>query len=490
LRRWTIVVAALAAAITVLFVRVVVVARDFSTVVTAARFDALRSDHTALRAFLRRMPKGADLHVHLTGSVYAEHVIEWAMLDGLCVRLADLAIVPPPCAEGTVPASDAQKDQGLYDRLVNALSMRFFRPSTAAPSGHDQFFSAFGRLTIAPPRTFELIVDQLVQRQADGVQYVELMLTLLPGRERQALAKTIEGETEFATMLDTLKRNGLDRAVEEARRQVVDLIARVDAALDCGSEKVKAGCGVNYRFIAQVARNNPIGEVFAQTAAAAALIRADPRVVALNFVSPEDHQVARRDYRAHMRIVEFLTKDVPVALHAGELWLGLVPPEDLTFHLTDAVTAGARRIGHGTALAFEHDVGGLILAMRRQSVAIEISLTSSDLILGVRGKDHPLPAYLAAGVPVVLATDDAGVSRIDLTHEYMRAAREHKLGYRTLKAIARNSLVHSFLGPEDKRKELARFDQASADFEQSVAGRHWQLQHLVELVRAAVQPLP
>jgi adenosine deaminase len=491
LRRWTIVVAALAAAITVLFVRVVVVARDFSTVVTAARFDALRSDHTALRAFLRRMPKGADLHVHLNGAVYAEHVIEWAMLDGLCVRTADLAIVNPPCGEGTVPATNAQKDQGLYDRIVNSLSMRFFRPSEASPSGHDHFFSAFDRITIGPNRTFELVVGQLVQRQADGVQYVELMLTLLPGRDRQALAKTIEGETDFAAMLETLKRNGLDRAVEEARRRVVDLIERVDAALDCGSERVKAGCGVSYRFIAQVNRNNPLEEVFVQTAAAAALIRAEPRVVALNLVGPEDQQIARRDYRAHMKIVEFLAKDVPVALHAGELWLGLVPPEDLTFHITDAVTtAGARRIGHGTGLSFEHDVGGLIVAMRRESVAIEISLTSSDLILGVRGKDHPLAAYLAAGVPVVLATDDAGVSRIDLTNEYVRAAREHALGYRTLKAIARNSLVHSFLGPEDKRRELARFDEASTEFEQSVAGRHWQLQHLVELVRAAVQPLP
>jgi len=206
---------ALAAAITVLFVRVVVVARDFSVVVTAARFDALRNDHTALRNFLRRMPKGADLHIHLTGAVYAEHVIEWAILDGYCVRTADLTIVPPPCTEGSVAASEAQKDQALYDRLVNALSMRDFRPTDATPSGHDQFFTSFGRLNIAPHRTFELIMDQLVQRQADGVQYVELMLTLLPARDRQTLAKTIEGETDLATMLDTLKRNGLDRAVEE-----------------------------------------------------------------------------------------------------------------------------------------------------------------------------------------------------------------------------------------------------------------------------------
>ena len=104
-----------------------------------------------------------------------------------------------------------------------------------------------------------------------------------------------------------------------------------------------------------------------------------------------------------MRIIGFLAKDVPKALHAGELWLGLVPPEDLTFHIRQAVEiAGARRIGHGTALGFERDWTACWPRCAAAPVAIEISLTSSDLILGVRGKDHPLPAYLAAGVPVVL----------------------------------------------------------------------------------------
>ena len=156
-----------------------------------------------------------------------------------------------------------------------------------------------------------------------------------------------------------------------------------------------------------------------------------------------------------MRIVGFLAKDVPVALHAGELWLGLVPPEDLSFHIREAVEiAGARRIGHGTALAFEQDVDGLLALLRRRPVTIEISLTSSDLILGVRGTAHPLPTYLAAGVPVVLSTDDAGVSRIDLTHEYFRAARDYGLGYRALRAIARNALIYSFAGGGKTEREL------------------------------------
>jgi len=191
-----------------------------------------------------------------------------------------------------------------------------------------------------------------------------------------------------------------------------------------------------------------------------------------------------------MRIVEFLASDVPVALHAGELWLGLVPPEDLTVHIPGAVTtAGARRIGHGTALAFERGMDGLLATMRRRNVAVEINLTSNDIILGVRGRDHPLLAYLAAGVPVVLSTDDAGVSRIDLTNEYVRAAREHGLGYRSLKAIARNGLVHSFLADNDKRELLARFDRASNEFERSLAGQRWGLRPLAALVRAAVWPL-
>jgi adenosine deaminase len=227
--------------------------------------------------------------------------------------------------------------------------------------------------------------------------------------------------------------------------------------------------------------------VFVKTATAVALIRAEPRLVALNLAGPEDYLVARRDYTRQMEIIRFLAKDVPVALHAGELWLGLVPPSDLSFHIRQAIEiADAQRIGHGVSLAFERDAEGLLAEMRARPVVVEISLTSNDLILGVRGKDHPLPAYLAAGVPVVLSTDDAGISRIDLTNEYFRAARDYALGYRELKAIARNALRYSFLDAEQKRDQLERFEQRSAEFERSVASRQSPLRSAVALIKAAV----
>jgi adenosine deaminase len=76
---------------------------------------------------------------------------------------------------------------------------------------------------------------------------------------------------------------------------------------------------------------------------------------------------------------------------------------------------------------------------------VEINLTSNDTILDVKGANHPLALYRAAGVPVVLSTDDEGVSRSDMTNEFLRAATEQGLRYTDLKAMARASLEFAFI---------------------------------------------
>jgi adenosine deaminase len=83
--------------------------------------------------------------------------------------------------------------------------------------------------------------------------------------------------------------------------------------------------------------------------------------------------------------------------------------------------------------------------MRAKKIAIEINLTSNDLILGVKGADHPFPIYRKYGVPVVISTDDEGVNRSHLTQEYQRAVLTYGLTYADLKQIVRNSLEYSFL---------------------------------------------
>jgi adenosine deaminase len=490
--RSRIIVAVILLAAILVAIRVPMVARDFDTVVTAASFEAARADHTSLRAFLQRMPKGGDLHTHLWGAVYAERFIAWATAQDLCVERATTSLTQPPCdkSRGTLPASEARRDQQLYDRLVDAFSMRAFLPTTAVPTGHDQFFATFDKFgAAAGPEFVAMMLNQLRQYQAENVQYVEVMTSFDCPGDRDKFRTAIGGKADDAARLAALEASGLEQCVATSRRELIAALADIKKQLACEQPNAEAACNVTFRLIAQILRDMPLDDVFIQTALAAALIRVEPQVVALNFVQPEDDLIARRDYSRHMQIIRFLARDVPVALHAGELWIGLVPPPDLAFHIREAIeVGGARRIGHGVALAFERDMAGLLSEMRARPVVVEINLTSNDVILSVRGKDHPLPAYLAAGVPVVISTDDAGVSRINLSNEYFRAARDYGLDYRTLKAIARNALTYSFLDEADKRKELGRLDRASAEFERSMAGERSRWQNATALITAALNP--
>ena len=138
-----------------------------------------------------------------------------------------------------------------------------------------------------------------------------------------------------------------------------------------------------------------------------------------------------------------------ITLHAGELTLGLVPPEHLGWHIEAAIqVAGAKRIGHGIDIAYAQDMEALLQTMADQQILVEINLTSNDVILEVADADHPLPVYLRHGVPVALSTDDEGVSRIDLTHEYQRAVTTYDLDYEVLRGMSRNALQYSFLPGE------------------------------------------
>ena len=87
----------------------------------------------------------------------------------------------------------------------------------------------------------------------------------------------------------------------------------------------------------------------------------------------------------------------------------------------------------------------LMKDMAAKRVMVEINLTSNDVILGIKGKHHPFSLYRRFGVPVALSTDDEGISRIDLTHEYVRAVETYGLSYADLKHLVRNSLEYSFL---------------------------------------------
>lgn len=422
---------------------------------------AVKAGPLALHAFLDQFPKGADLHVHLSGAVYAETFIRDAAEDGLCVDPAALSLAKPPCESPLVPAKDLNgvltpAQQALYDRLVDSFSLRSYFP-TPGWSGHDQFFATFDKFHGLNASHIGEWVDEVASRAAaQNQQYLELMQTPTFGRAI-ALSRQIPFNSDFAAYRAALLSGGLRDDIAADRDDVRSAEARRKEIEHCGTPQATPACNLTVRYIYQVLRGFSPAQVFAQTllgfeTVQAAMDAHDDSWVGINFVMPEDGFVSMRDYALQMKMVDYLHSVYPkvhITLHAGELAPGMVPPEGLRFHIRQAVKEGhAERIGHGDDVMYEDNARALLKEMAQKHVMVEINLSSNEAILGIKGADHPFPLYRAAHVPVALSTDDEGVSRIEITHEYTRAALDYHLSYADLKQLARTGMEHNFLpGP-------------------------------------------
>ncbi|MFJ9564705.1 adenosine deaminase [Streptomyces fuscichromogenes] len=404
-------------------------------------------DSRALRRFFLALPKGGDLHNHLFGAVRTEYLIALAGQEGLCIDTVTLTAVVPPCGPGTRPASDARGDRGFREAILRAWSMYGFPPDR---SGHDHFFATFDKFGLVPA----LHPGKVLAEVADSVaaqhqSYLETMVN--PASDRAGrLADEVGWDPDLAALHARLVEGGrLDEVVDEARRATDDSDAEFRAAARCGTEHPRPGCRLTVRFVYQAFRGESRARVFTELALGMRLAERDPRFLAVNLVQPEDGPVALADYTEQMGMVSYLHTVYPrahVTLHAGELRPGLVPPEDLRFHIREAVDiAGAERVGHGVDLRHEDDWQRTARTMAARQTAVEVPFTSNAQILGVRGAAHPFDTYRAYGVPVVLATDDPGVSRTDISHEYRYAAETYGLTYPELKDLARASLEYAFL---------------------------------------------
>ena len=419
---------------------------------TARYLDSIRKQPPLLLAFVRDLPKGGVLHNHLDGAIYAEDLVDFAADGGLCVDRTSSRLLAPPCDScenytAKPAARCAYNDHVLYNQMVDAWSMRNWKPGDE--SGHDHFFASFEKFGLAShTHVAEAIAATTNRAGMDHLQYVEFMHTADAGGAAKLAAK-VEWNPDYAKMRDALLAAGIKDVAAETSKRIADDDARAREILKCSTADGAPGCNVSVRYLYQVLRGLTHEIVFAQILLGFELASSDRRFVGLNLVMPEDWYVPLHDFNEHMAMLDYLHHVYPkvhISLHAGELAMGLVPPEDLAFHIRASVERGhAERIGHGVSVMNEKDPIGLLHEMAERNVLVEIALTSNDMILGVSGDDHPLPIYMKYGVPVALATDDEGVSRSDMTHEYLRAVETYHLSYADMKRMARQSLEHSFL---------------------------------------------
>ncbi len=422
---------------------------------TAGDVLAWSAENGRLRPVMESFPKGGDLHNHLRGAVYAESWLDWAAEDGLCADMSVPALrfkEKESCAaSGWITAEEARVNEDHRREIINSLSNRSYVP-TLNWSGHNDFFATFPRIAASPKRLGDQLAEVAKRAGRQNILYLELMETII-FPELFPLLGDIKLSGDLNADYNTLMKGKFGAAMPElvasARKQIAAAYAKKDKLLGCGSNAPDAGCDVEIRLLHQVVREFEPAMVFGQFILGWQLMADEPSVVGMNLVAPEDGYRALRDYTLHMRMIDHLYTNLGprnVALHAGELTLGLVRPYQLTFHMREAIEIGhAKRIGHGIAIVYERDMEGLIKHMVDNKIMVEINLTSNDTILGVSGTEHPLALYRDMLVPYALSTDDEGVSRIDLTHEYMRFYTEYDVPYFELRHTSRNALTYSFL---------------------------------------------
>ena len=194
---------------------------------TAAWFEANRDRPTKLRAFLQQMPKGADIHSHLSGAVYAESYIEWAAEDGYCVdAIAIEFLLPEQCNQtNAIPAAELLiRRVDLYNHLINKLSTRNL--AFAGQSGHDQFFQTFGKFGLvsgSPTRKGDMLADVTTRAAAQNIDYLELMFTI-KGSAVRALGRQIDWDRDdFAGARAQLLNQGLLDLVKQGQQDLDNL---------------------------------------------------------------------------------------------------------------------------------------------------------------------------------------------------------------------------------------------------------------------------
>jgi hypothetical protein len=437
---------------------------------TARYFESIRTRPPVLRAFLRELPKGGDLHNHLSGAIYAESYLRWAATDDLCLDTKTMSLVPNFCdaAAGRPRVSAILQNDLLYGQAIDAMSMRNW---DRAINGRVHYFSTFAKFGPASTKTGEMLADVSKQAAAEHISYLELMLSVDGGLSiRKAMATG--PESDFARLREKLLASDFTEVVAAARQRLDAAEARQRDLLRCGTPKRDAGCAVTVRYISQLARASAPELIFAQMLAGFEVASHDSRVVGIDLVQPEDAVVAISDFSLQMRMLDFLHAQyphVPITLQAGELVDGLVPGEALRSHIGDSIRIGhALRIGLGVAIMSEDGAIALLKEMASRGVLVEVALNSSELILGVKGSSHPLRTYLDYRVPVALVTDNAGVNRSSLTAEFAKAVEEHGVDYGTLKKMVRNSLDFSFADAATKTRLRADLEIALAGFERTV----------------------
>ncbi|MGI9199546.1 MAG: adenosine deaminase family protein [Woeseiaceae bacterium] len=404
---------------------------------------------------LYHMPKGGDLHNHLSGSNFSEWMYDLALAERERGYHYYTKVRIENCAEyganeygrdpyfllfrnimaiqydalGDCEKSEYKRLEDLDEREKAAWmdSIRLDQPW----EGRDEFFGThWGRMNALGWNPWFQAETLFLNMQAfgeEGVSYLETQVSVSGMR--------------------------LPDGTEISEAETIKILSDRLNAADARST------GVTARFQISVLRFLPNAEEILRHVYTT-VDNNDELFVAVNMVGREDN-----DKGYPLRFLDTLRElrrqhsGVKLSIHAGEV-------DEPNYHVRDTLLLGADRIGHGNNLITDPDTMRL---MRHGPYLIEINLISNLLLNYINDySEHPFPEYLRTGIPVALSTDDRGMWDSTMTDEFFVAVKEFNLSWHEVKLLSRNSLQYAFVQDEEKVRLLREFSERMAKFEASM----------------------
>lgn len=442
-------------------------------------FEKIRNNEAELTAFFAQMPKGGDLHHHFSGSIYAEPMVENAISEDFYLNTTTMEVQKDKPSTGNWEQFSTISKRGeLYaykQKIMGKWSSKDYN-GVSYPSDK-LFFESFDKFSPTIPGHFGEGLLELKNRAiSENVSYIETQLSTIPSdisttdladfniQLRTAAAK--KDIKAVKSLLETLYKTYQKR---EAKKDALDFnnnfVTKMHHDLNIDDENF------TMRYQNFVLRFMEPVDLFKNLVIAFISADSSNLMAGVNIVSPEDGETSMKDYWLHMVMFNYCHNTFPnvkYTLHAGELTLGLVQPEELTSHINDAIyVAGANRIGHGVDVAYEKNAYALLQYMAKQHIPIEINLVSNEFILKVKENRHPISLYKNFNVPIVISTDDAGILRTNMTEQYVLLAKRYPdVNYSDIKHYVYNSINYSFIKEVKVKQQLLKdLDQRFAKFE-------------------------
>lgn len=419
-------------------------------------FDSFKQQATdeALYRFLYAMPKGGDLHHHLSGSNKSEWWYELAtdkksnggyqyytktqikQCNGY--GLNQFGSSPSLLLFKNISEVNYQQlsacEQSEYTPLeqLSAIQKKAWLNSIRLDKpyeGRDEFFQThwqrLNELTDNPYIAAQMLLKNMQAYADEGLLYLEAQ----------------------ANAIGHNKPDGSEFAASE--------VAEIFRAL-LASEAAKK-TGVTVRLQASLLRFHPKAEKILTNLYEFVDVNRD-LYVGINFVGREDNDKGHPlRFLQTLRDLRKKHPAISLSIHAGEV-------DEPNKHVRNTLLLGADRIGHGLNLITDPDT---MLLMRHNRYLVEINLISNLLLEYIDDySQHPFPEYLRTGIPVALSTDDRGMWDSNLTDEFFVATKSFNLSWQEIKQLSRNSIQYSFVQPKVKQTLLTEFDKRIQRFEQ------------------------